>query len=148
VYPAAPNARHIIKRGVGDNCHIIIVFAVRWLQQQRVGKVMCFIPVATLLWWQCSFFIFICMLGRELGWEQVDLFPKFGLFSSSEETPAKATCSTVPGTMQARQIPGFNPSQAFRVYSHQNFKQITVLRFLSLGVPSWYYRLLQQYPGT
>jgi hypothetical protein len=29
VYPAAPNARHIIKRGVGDNCHIIIVFAVR-----------------------------------------------------------------------------------------------------------------------
>ena len=60
----------------------------------------------------------------------------------------KATCLTVPGTTQARRIPGVYPSQAFSVYSHQNFKQIIVLRFLSLGVPSWCYRLLQQYPGT
>ena len=62
LYPAAPNARHIIKRGAGDDCHIIIIFiAVRWLQQQRVGKVICFILVAALLWWQHSFFNFICI---------------------------------------------------------------------------------------
>ena len=39
--------------------YFLLFIAVRWLQQQCAGKVICFIPVASSLWWQHSFFIFM-----------------------------------------------------------------------------------------
>ena len=58
-----PPTRVILSSATRVTIAISILFfiAVRWLQQQCVGKVSCFIPVAPLLWWQHSFFIFICI---------------------------------------------------------------------------------------